>query len=153
MGNPDTQKTALYRHFDSEGRLLYVGISVSAINRLKQHMSGAQWAMEISEVRIEWFADRASAERAERLAIMNEKPIYNKILNQNPPAPHQTGNAKLLKELQKAAKAYGVSALARDIGVSRQGLIKAVSDNGNPSIELLLKIVKATGLRLSVAPI
>jgi hypothetical protein len=43
----------LYRHFDKDGTLLYVGISLSAINRLGQHKDNAHWFSSIKRVEIE----------------------------------------------------------------------------------------------------
>lgn len=81
-------KTSLYRHWDIEGNLLYVGISLSAVYRLSQHMSGAAWADQINKVTLETFPTRAKALAAERLAIRQERPKWNKAhnaANQNAP--------------------------------------------------------------------
>lgn len=74
------QSVALYRHFDSDGALLYVGISISAVSRLGEHKK-SRWFKKISIVTIEWLPDREAACRAEIEAIKNEKPIYNKAHN------------------------------------------------------------------------
>lgn len=67
----------LYRHFDSDGRLLYVGISLSAVSRLRQHATSSHWFKEIARVEIEKLPSREAALNAERHAIHNEKPIHN----------------------------------------------------------------------------
>jgi probable addiction module antidote protein len=41
-----------------------------------------------------------------------------------------------------------MSQVARDTGLSRESLYKALSENGNPSFATVLKIAKALGLRL-----
>jgi DNA-binding phage protein len=41
------------------------------------------------------------------------------------------------------------SQLARDVGMSRQGLDKALSGDGNPSLATVVKVAQALGLRLS----
>lgn len=69
--------TQLYRHFDSEGRLLYVGISLSAITRLAQHRSASHWSRAIASVRIECFDTRREALAAEAKAILEERPLHN----------------------------------------------------------------------------
>ena len=38
--------------------------------------------------------------------------------------------------------------MARDAGLSRESLYKALSGNGNPSFATVLKVAKALGLRL-----
>jgi hypothetical protein len=68
-----TVPTHLYRHFDADGRLLYVGISKSALKRLSQH-KGRDWFTSISTVKIEAFPTREGAETAEKLAIQTENP-------------------------------------------------------------------------------
>ncbi len=74
---PSIKAVALYRHFAKNGRLLYVGISSKAGERLAQHMKNSQWAARIAHVSWEWFPDRDSAEAAERKAIATEWPIWN----------------------------------------------------------------------------
>ena len=46
------------------------------------------------------------------------------------------------------AKARGMSQLARDTGLSRESLYKALSGEGNPEFATVMKVVKALGLRL-----
>jgi hypothetical protein len=70
-------KTQLYRHFNAEGELLYVGISLSTINRLGQHKDHSHWFETISRVDIEKFDTKEEALNAEALAIHNEKPKCN----------------------------------------------------------------------------
>jgi len=66
----------LYRHYDKDDCLLYVGINFSAIERFSQHR-GATWFKEITTLEIEEFPDRESAEFAETVAIKSEKPKFN----------------------------------------------------------------------------
>lgn len=48
-------------------------------------------------------------------------------------------------------RARGMTALAKDAGVSRETLYKAFSEGGNPTLDTLLKVTKALGVRLAVA--
>jgi probable addiction module antidote protein len=41
-----------------------------------------------------------------------------------------------------------MSQLARDTGISREGLYKALSPSGNPEFSTVLKVIKALGLKL-----
>ena len=70
-------RTALYRHFDVEGRLLYVGISLNAVARLAQHRETAHWFGQIARIEVEWHESRMLAEAAERKAIKAERPAHN----------------------------------------------------------------------------
>ena len=46
------------------------------------------------------------------------------------------------------ARAHGMSSVARDAGLSRESLYKALSQEGNPSFATILKVAKALGVRL-----
>jgi probable addiction module antidote protein len=50
------------------------------------------------------------------------------------------------------ARARGMARLARDTGISREGLYKALSEDGNPSFATILKVIRALGLELHAAP-
>jgi predicted GIY-YIG superfamily endonuclease len=67
----------LYRHFGKDGSLLYIGISLSAINRLGQHKDHSHWFESISRVEIENFETREETIEAEAKAIFAEKPKHN----------------------------------------------------------------------------
>jgi hypothetical protein len=69
-------RTALYRHFDADGRLLYVGISMRPFQRLYNH-DRSHWSQDIATVRIEWFDARKDALQAELRAITTESPAHN----------------------------------------------------------------------------
>lgn len=47
------------------------------------------------------------------------------------------------------ARARNMSQLARDTDMSREGLYKALSSDGNPSFATILKVTRALGLKLS----
>lgn len=68
--------TQLYRHFDAHGKLLYVGISQSALLRLHQHKS-SPWFNDIAMVRITHFKTRGAAIKNEAAAIRLEHPAHN----------------------------------------------------------------------------
>jgi probable addiction module antidote protein len=54
--------------------------------------------------------------------------------------------------LGDVARARNISKLARDTGMSREGIYRALSGEGNPSFATILKIAEALGLRLSFQP-
>ena len=47
------------------------------------------------------------------------------------------------------ARAKGMAQLAKDTGLGRESLYKALSSEGNPSFATILKVLKALGLRLA----
>ncbi|MCL1986182.1 MAG: putative addiction module antidote protein [Betaproteobacteria bacterium] len=58
--------------------------------------------------------------------------------------------AYILHALGVVARARNVSKLAREAGLSREGLYKALSGKGNPSFFTVMKVASALGLRISV---
>lgn len=50
------------------------------------------------------------------------------------------------------AKAKGMSQIARDAGLGRESLYKALSPSGNPEFATIMKVVAALGLRLHATP-
>jgi probable addiction module antidote protein len=56
------------------------------------------------------------------------------------------------KALGDIARAKGMATLARDTGLGRESLYKALSADGNPQLSTVLKIAKALGLQFSVKP-
>ena len=68
---------ALYRLFDREGRLLYVGIAFVPEWRLERH-NRRPWGDDINSWTVEWFPTRDAARLAEKVAIRDEVPIHNK---------------------------------------------------------------------------
>ncbi len=46
------------------------------------------------------------------------------------------------------ARARGMTQLARDTGMTREGLYKALSPDGNPEFATVLKVIRALGLEL-----
>ena len=56
-----------------------------------------------------------------------------------------------LLALRTVAEAYGgVGAIAAEAQISREALYRALSPNGNPTLRVLLAVLRAVGMRLSV---
>ncbi len=60
--------------------------------------------------------------------------------------------AALLVALRQVAKAHGMAEVARRADMGDKSLFRALSENGNPTIATLHKVLHAVGLRLSVTP-
>ena len=60
--------------------------------------------------------------------------------------------AALRVALRQVAKAHGMADVARRADVGEKTLFRALSENGNPTIATLHKVLHAVGLRLSVTP-
>ncbi|MQT11368.1 addiction module antidote protein [Segnochrobactrum spirostomi] len=60
--------------------------------------------------------------------------------------------AFVTRALGVVARARNFSQLARDVGMTRQGLDKALSGDGNPSFATVVKVAQALGLRVTFRP-
>lgn len=56
--------------------------------------------------------------------------------------------AFIVKALGTIARAKGMTTLARDTGLGRESLYKALSGEGNPSFATILKVTRALGIKL-----
>lgn len=79
---------AVYRLFDRNGVLIYVGASAEVSSRLRKHELNKPWWPDVAEVRVERFADMSAAFRAEDAAIKTEDPLHNQL-----PGPKATKRA------------------------------------------------------------
>jgi probable addiction module antidote protein len=58
--------------------------------------------------------------------------------------------AFIAKAFGVIARARGMTQIAKDAGLSRESLYRALGENGNPEFSTVLKVAKALGLRLAV---
>jgi len=54
----------------------------------------------------------------------------------------------VVQALGAIAKAHGMAQIAKDTGLRRESLYKALSPDGNPEFNTVIKVVKALGIRL-----
>jgi hypothetical protein len=67
----------LYRYFDENDRLLYVGITKNQFSRLQSHAMSAKWFGLIHKATFRHFTSRHDVKRAELKAIATENPLFN----------------------------------------------------------------------------
>ena len=60
--------------------------------------------------------------------------------------------AGIARALGDIARAKGMTQVARDAGLSRESLYKALGENGNPSFATILKVARALGVQLHAQP-
>lgn len=70
----------VYRFFDFDGALLYVGVTADIRQRWTEHKSSKPWWAEVIGWTVTPYETRAEAELVERLAILCERPTHNKTL-------------------------------------------------------------------------
>ena len=71
------QPTYLYRHFETDDRLLHVGISRDVWKRQSDYANKSHWYDRVARVETECFPNRWDPVVAELEAISNERPERN----------------------------------------------------------------------------
>ncbi len=62
----------------------------------------------------------------------------------------ETGDARhIAKALGVVARAKGMTKIARDTGLAREQLYRTLSENGNPTLETTLAVMKAIGFEMT----
>ncbi len=65
----------------------------------------------------------------------------------------ETGDPKFIRDaVGVVARARGMAKIARETGLSRESLYKALGETGNPEFATVMRIVRALGLTLSAHP-
>jgi predicted GIY-YIG superfamily endonuclease len=72
-----SEPTALYRLFDKNDVLLYVGISCKPSVRFSQHKAQKSWWPDVVRKDVEWMESWGAAALAEENAIYQEDPVWN----------------------------------------------------------------------------
>jgi len=66
-------------------------------------------------------------------------------------AAFESGNIpEITRALADVARARNMADLAAKMGISRQGLYKTLSENGNPEFATIQKLITALGLQMSI---
>jgi|GEM_PF-6266393 len=73
----------LYRVFDENKELLYIGITSDGPKRFRRHGNDREWWPEVRHIEVEHFASRDEVRRAEQDAIETEHPRHNKALKRS----------------------------------------------------------------------
>jgi predicted GIY-YIG superfamily endonuclease len=70
-------RCSLYRLYDADDRLLYVGIGANPKKRWNGHKADKIWWSEVTRKTVTWFDSRAEARAVETEAIRTEKPMFD----------------------------------------------------------------------------
>lgn len=91
----------------------------------------------------------SSYDVAEHLRTPEEMAVYlDAWLDEAP--DDVSGIARALGDI---ARAKGMSQVAKEAGLSRESLYRALSEGGNPSFATVLKVARALGVRLHAQPV
>lgn len=88
----------LYRFYDADNVLLYVGITMNPSQRWKSHSEEKAWWFDVATVRSQRFDSREEVLKAERQAIRSERPLHNVVHNAPPAAPKPKREVVTVKE-------------------------------------------------------
>lgn len=72
----------LYKHYDINNELLYVGSTYFPKRRNRQHIKHSEWGNEIFKIKISCFKTKAEALKEEKKIIKQEFPRFNKVSTQ-----------------------------------------------------------------------
>lgn len=127
MTDDADQSCSLYRHFDHDGNLLYVGISNDAERRFMFHKARrSPWVSRAARMTVEHFPSRKEAELAEWKAVFFEVPEFNKMLvRRDESAAPKMGSfgPNEMIEMRKLARLTQAQ-LADAIGMSRKAIVE-----------------------------
>lgn len=93
-----SRPTSVYRYYDKNSILIYVGITSAATGRQRQHNMDKEWWKYVHHQSVEHFPDRAHAHKREVELINKFRPPFNKQHN-----PDHAGAHRLYLEWQNIA--------------------------------------------------
>jgi len=70
-------RQVVYRCYDADEVLLYVGVSGDVCERLAQHRRASTWFKDTARTVLKVYPRRLDASRAELAAIRSERPLHN----------------------------------------------------------------------------
>ena len=85
---------------------------------------------------------------AEHLRTPAEMAAYLEAVMEEAPGDA----ARIAKALGDIARARGITQVARDAGLSRESLYKALSGERTPGFDTILKVIAALGLKFHAEP-
>ena len=67
----------MYRFYDGQGKLLYVGITIDPWRRWREHVQEKPWYPQVKHQAVTWYDAEWQARKAETRAIRTERPEFN----------------------------------------------------------------------------
>jgi predicted GIY-YIG superfamily endonuclease len=135
-------RAAVYRHYDAQGVLLYVGCSTDPIARTKSHRSKANWFDQVARIDVEWFDSKSDALAAEREQTQALSPRY---LPASPDRKRRSAEPQtVLAQYIATQPKRPMAEWADDLGVSRPMIYDLMSGERLPSLPVAKRIADAT---------
>lgn len=143
--------TVLYRAFDANDDLLYIGITRRLDKRIDAHQSTSAWGRSAARWSAESFPTRAAAEEAEALAIAAEVPRHNVTFSSNKRfRVGEEASAPYLRALVQRMQEVGASqtSLAAATGIKQPTLSRKFDGTRNFYFGEMLAICDALEITL-----
>ena len=74
----DNRPHYVYRYFDAQDRLLYVGVTINLKQRDAAHRHNSAWRVDAVRREVEEYPNRETAYKCEAIAIREESPLHNR---------------------------------------------------------------------------
>lgn len=125
----------VYWHYDEGGRLLYVGMSLSAAVRTGEHRRSSEWFSRVRRIDVDHYESEWAARVAEAEAIAEHRPPFNR-------APGVVvGDGALAR--WRRDNGWSRRALSRELGCSYNALSGWERSGAPPYIALALAAIEA----------
>jgi hypothetical protein len=122
----------LYRCFDAEGSLLYIGITVNPVARfMSGHLERSPWAINVRRIDIEPIPEGWAAVMWERKAIIEGKPLYNIVHNDGAEWGRPKEHTYSDEDCQEIAEAWKNSPVKNTAGRA-EAVRSLVDEDGKP---------------------
>lgn len=131
----------LYRFFDGDDNLLYVGCSLTWPTRLAAHEREKDWWENVTRVTLDHFPTREIAAEAEVAAITHEGPRYNKRPGNYPTRPRKPRGSAVNRSAGLRVRRLRVDSgltpedLGEKLGISGR-TIRRVEDGTAPTVRV-----------------
>jgi hypothetical protein len=115
-------RCALYRHFDVDDVLLYVGISERPGARSSGHAADSVWVQFAVREEAVWLDSREEALAAERITIQSEKPLFNRQhvnYDKQPTIDYLARQLKCIQEHTVCNSMHGIASASIERAVYR----------------------------------
>ncbi len=134
----------VYRLYDAERNLLYVGCTSSLERRLRNHSNLRAWWPDVADVETETFANAGEAADYELQQAQELRPRHNsRRMPYIPPSAVKIGQR--LRELRRRKFLTQVE-LAEKAGVSQRAITQIERDKVEPHITTMRKLAAALGV-------
>jgi predicted GIY-YIG superfamily endonuclease len=131
------ESTSLYRLFDQDDALLYIGVARRFGTRWHQHAQSKYWWPQVRHQTLEWHPSREAAEAAERAAVKAERPKYNIIFNADAGPRQAMPVSRFLVAARAAAAAAERGHLIEDLlSPAKAAAFLAISEDGLARLDL-----------------